>query len=145
MVKVNKILMLVENIPAPMDPRVWPEATALRDQGFQVCIICPKGSTQHRESYICIENIHIYRYQLPEHEHKHMAYVVEYSFAMLMTFWLSLKILLLHGFDVIHAANPPDLFFMIGLFYQYCFGKFFVFDQHDLMPELFQVMSKDIM
>src|SRR5437667_2743515 len=102
MAKVNKILMLIENIPAPMDPRVWPEATALRDHGFQVSIICPKGSTQHREPYICLVNIHIYRYQLPEPGHKYIAYVVEYSLAMLMTFWLSFKVLFRHGFDVIH-------------------------------------------
>jgi len=145
MVKVNKILMLVENIPAPLDPRVWPEAIALRDRGFQVCIISPKGTSKHRESYICIENIHIYRYQLPELRHKYMvAHVMEYGIAMLMTFWLSLKVLFQHGFDVIHAANPPDMFFMIGLFYR-LFGKKFVFDQHDLMPEIFRAMCKDRM
>jgi glycosyltransferase involved in cell wall biosynthesis len=145
MVKVNKILMLVENIPAPIDPRVWPEAISLRDHGFQVCIISPKGSSQHRESYICIENIHIYRYQLPELKHKYLlAHVIEYGVAMLMTFWLSLKVLFHHDFDVIHAANPPDTFFMIGLFYR-LFRKKFVFDQHDLMPEMFQVMSKNRM
>ena len=66
MAKVKKILMLIENMPAPLDRRVWPEAIALRNHGFQVSIICPKGSTQYQESYICIENIHIYRYQLPE-------------------------------------------------------------------------------
>lgn len=55
-----------------------------------------------------------------------------------MTFCLSLKVLFRHGFDFIHAANPPDLFFVIGLFYR-LFGKKFIFDQHDLSPELFQV------
>ncbi len=144
MAKGNKILMLVENMPAPLDRRVWPEATALRDQGFQVSIISPKGSVQYRESYICIENIHIYRYQLPEARHKYLAYIVEYSIAMLMTFWLSLKVLFRHGFDVIHTANPPDTFFLIGLFYR-LFGKKFVFDQHDLTPEMFRVLSKNRM
>lgn len=58
MATTRKMLMLVENAPVPADPRVWAEATTLRDQGFQVCIICPKGSSQDRESYICIDNIH---------------------------------------------------------------------------------------
>ena len=133
--------MLVENIPVPIDPRVWPEAIALRDHGFQVSIICPKGPTQHRESYICIENIHIYRYQLPTIRSKYIAYVVEYGVAIFMTFWLSFKVLMRHGFDIIHAANPPDLFFIIGLFYR-LLGKKFLFDQHDLAPEMFRVKFK---
>ncbi len=138
MATTHKILMLVENLPVPADPRVWAEATTLRDQGFQVSIICPKGSSQYRESYICIDNIHIYRYQLPIVVNKFASYIAEYGITLLMTFGLSLSVLARHGFDVIHAANPPDLFFIIGLFYR-LLGKKFVFDQHDLAPELFQV------
>ncbi len=138
MTKMHRILMLVENGPAPADRRVWPEATALRDQGYQVSIISPKGPPNHQQSYICLEGIHIYRYRLPAFGDSYIAYIVEYGIAILMTFVLSLKILFRHGFDVIHAANPPDLFFIIGLFYR-LLGKKFVFDQHDLSPELFQV------
>src|SRR5260221_8139289 len=138
MTKMHRILMLVENGPAPADRRVWAEATALRDQGHQVSIISPKGPPNHQQSYICIEGIHIYRYRLPAFGDSYIAYIVEYGIAILMTFVLSLKILFRHGFDVIHAANPPDLFFIIGLFYR-LLGKKFVFDQHDLSPELFQV------
>ena len=137
MAKIRKILMLVENLPVPADFRVWTEAATLRDQGFQVSVICPKGSTQYRESYVCIDNISIYRYQLPATGHKFAAYIAEYGVAVLMTFWLSLKVLFRQGFDVIHTANPPDIFFIIGLFYR-VFGKKFVFDQHDLTPEMFQ-------
>lgn len=141
MVKTHRVLMLVENIPAPLDRRVWPEANVLRDNGYQVSIISPKGATDHRESYTCIDNIHIYRYHLPVIEQKYISHIVEYSVALLMTFWLSLKVLFRHGFDAIHAANPPDIFFIIGLFYR-LLGKKFIFDQHDLTPELFQVIFK---
>lgn len=133
--------MIVENVPAPKDRRVWPEAISLRDQGFQVSIISPKGVSENQESYICIDGIHIYRYQIPAIEHKYIGYVVEYSVALLMTFWLSFKVLLQRGFDVIHTANPPDIFFLLALFYRH-FGKKFVFDQHDLSPEMFQVLFK---
>lgn len=139
MSKARKILMLVENLPVPADRRVWSEAITLRDAGYQVSIICPMGATRHREPYSCIENIHIYRYQLLTAGHRCISYIVEYSVALLMTFWLSIKVLILQGFDVVHAANPPDLFFLIGLFYR-CFGKKFVFDQHDLAPEMFKVI-----
>lgn len=144
MPKVNKVLMVVENIPVPPDRRVWPEALALRDNGYQVCIISPKGTTEFRESYICIEGIHIYRYSIPTFGSKYAAFLVEYAIALLMTFLLSIKVLFRHGFDVIHAANPPDLFFLIGLFYR-PFGKKFIFDQHDLTPEMFQVKFNDRM
>lgn len=141
MAKAGKVLMLVENLPVPPDRRVWPEALTLRDYGFQVSIIGPKGVSEHRESYICIDGIHIYRYRIPIIGHKYFGYVAEYGVALLMTFWLSIKVLFRHGFDVIHTANPPDIFFIIGLFYR-IFGKKFVFDQHDLSPELFQVLFK---
>jgi glycosyltransferase involved in cell wall biosynthesis len=135
----RKLLMLVENLPAPTDRRIWSEATTLRDAGFQVCIISPMGSKRDLERYICIDNIHVYRYRLPMTGYNCLSYIAEYGVALLMTYLLSLKILFRHGFDVIHTANPPDLFFLIGLFYR-CFGKKFVFDQHDLAPEMFQVL-----
>ena len=141
MAKTHKILMLVENLPVPPDRRVWPEANTLRDHGYQVCIISPKGASEDRESYICIDGIHIYRYHIPIIEHKYIGYIAEYGVALLMTFWLSVKVFFRHGFDVIHAANPPDIFFIVGLFYR-IFGKKFVFDQHDLAPEMFQVIFK---
>src|SRR5947199_2074859 len=134
---MRKILMLVENLPVPADPRVWAEATTLQQRGFQVSIICPKGSSQHQEGYICIDHIHIYRYRLPTLKSKFLTYIAEYSIALLMNFLLSLKVWVRSGFDVIHAANPPDVFFLIGLFFK-LLGKKFVFDQHDLAPELFQ-------
>jgi glycosyltransferase involved in cell wall biosynthesis len=53
--------------------------------------------------------------------------------------WLySLKVFFGRGFDAIHACNPPDLIFLIGAFYKYLFGRRFVFDHHDVNPELFE-------
>lgn len=138
MKKARKVLMLVENVPAPLDRRVWPEALTLREQGFEVSVISPKGADQCTESYCCINGVHIYRYRIPEIKNPFISYLVEYGFSILLTFLLSLKVWYRHGFDVIHAANPPDLFFLIALFYR-PFGKKFIFDQHDLTPELFQI------
>src|SRR5438128_11171692 len=135
MQKIRKVLMLVENLSVPADPRVWREARTLRQHGFQISIISPKGETRDQESYACIEDIHIYRYRLATTTNKSSDYVKEYAIAMLMTFLLSLKVLFRHGFDVIHAANPPDTFFVIARFYR-LFGKKYIFDQHDLTPEM---------
>lgn len=142
MSRPRKILMIVENDVVPLDTRVWWEALALRDHGFQVSVICPKGALgrpvfeEYRAPHEYREGIHIYRFQ-PHEGTSAVAYVREYLAAMSCIWWLSLKVLAWHGFDVIHVANPPDLFFPIGWFY-HVFGKKFVFDQHDLTPELFQ-------
>src|SRR5260221_2268722 len=136
--RAGRVLMLIENTPAPADRRVWPEAKALRDAGYQVSIICPKGYGQYEESYVCIDGIAIYRYRLPAVRNKYLAYIAEYGIALLMAFLLSFKVLFQRGFDVIHAANPPDIFFLIGLFYR-PLGKKYIFDQHDLSPEMFKV------
>ena len=140
----HKVLMLVENISVPADPRVWREACTLRRYGFQVSIICPKGEARDQESYICLEGIHIYRYRLSTPIKKSSDYLKEYGMAMFMTFLLSLRVLFRHGFDVIHAANPPDTFFALGLCYK-LLGKKYVFDQHDLAPEIFQAKFQNRM
>jgi glycosyltransferase involved in cell wall biosynthesis len=136
--QVHKVLLLIENCSVPMDNRVWAEALTLRDQGFQVSIIGPKGTKLDQESYVYLDGIHIYRYRVPPNNSKYIAYILEYSVAMVMTLLLSFKVLLRHGFDVIHVANPPDTYFLIGLFYRFL-GKRFIFDQHDLSPEVFRV------
>lgn len=130
--------MLVENLSVPADPRVWREAQTLHQNGYRVSIICPQGETRDQEPHAYIDGIHIYRYPLDTTIQKSTDYIKEYATAMLNTLGLSFKIWRLHGFDVIHAANPPDTFFAIGLLYR-LLGKKFVFDQHDLAPEMFGV------
>jgi glycosyltransferase involved in cell wall biosynthesis len=130
------VLMLVENLPSPFDRRVWQEANALRDAGYAVSIICPTGKG-YEKKYEVIEGIHIWRYALPIEGAGALGYLVEYGLALLFTFVLSLKVLSKRGFDVIHACNPPDLFFLVGGFFK-LFGKTFLFDHHDANPELYQ-------
>lgn len=134
----KKVLFLVENLSVPADPRVWREAQTLRQHGYQVSIICPRGETRDTEAYVCLNGIHIYRYSLNTTITKSTDYIKEYLVAMLHTLRLSLTVWLRHGFDVIHAANPPDTFFGLGLLYR-AVGKKFVFDQHDLAPEMFAI------
>jgi len=131
----RRVLMLVENLPSPFDRRVWQEATALRDAGYLVSIICPTGKGCEKR-FEAIDDIHIYRYRLPFEASGAAGYALEYGVAIAWTFALSFWVLLARGFDVIHACNPPDLFFLIGGFYK-LFGKKFLFDHHDANPELY--------
>ena len=132
----RSVLILVENLPSPFDRRVWQEAGALRDAGYAVSIICPTGRGCDKK-YEVIDDIHIWRYDLPREGAGALGYLVEYSAALLLSFLLSFKVLLKRGFDVVHACNPPDLFFLIGGFYK-LFGKKLVFDHHDASPELYE-------
>jgi len=132
---MKRVLILVENLPSPFDRRVWQEATALRDAGYLVSIICPIGRG-YEARFEAIDGIHIWRYRLPAEGAGALGYLIEYSAALFWTFVLSLRVLRLRGFDVIHACNPPDLFFVIGGLYK-LFGKKFLFDHHDANPELY--------
>jgi len=114
---------------------VWQEACALRDAGYTVSIICPTGRGCE-EKFAAIDDIHIWRYDLPTEADGALGYALEYSAALFWTFLLSLRVLFTRGFDVVHACNPPDLFFLIGGFYK-LFGKKFLFDHHDANPELY--------
>src|SRR3954454_13088895 len=132
----KRVLILVENLPSPFDRRVWQEAAALRDAGYTVSIICPTGRGCESK-FEAIDGIDIWRYDLPTEGAGALGYLVEYSVALFWTFVLSLRVLLGKGFDVVHACNPPDLFFLIGGFYK-LFGKKFLFDHHDANPELYE-------
>jgi glycosyltransferase involved in cell wall biosynthesis len=132
----RRVLIIVENLPLPFDRRVWQEARTLAASGYLVSIICPKAPG-YEKSFEDIDGIHIHRHWLPAEADGALGYAYEYSVALAMEFWLSLKIAFGRGFDVLQACNPPDTIFLIGGFFK-LFGKKFVFDHHDINPELYE-------
>ncbi len=132
-----RILIIVENLTVPLDRRVWQEALSLRDAGHQVSVICPKGGT-HQAAYEVLEGIHVFRHPLPIEADGALGYALEYSSALFWEFVLSIKAQMKVGFDVVQACNPPDLIFTVGAFWKYLFGKPFIFDHHDINPELYE-------
>lgn len=135
--KPRRVLILVENLPSPFDRRVWQEATTLRANGYGVSIICPTGNG-YEKHYEEIDGIHIYRYDLPMEAEGAKGYAVEYSVAIFHTFRLAWKVRRERGFDVVHACNPPDLLFLVGGFFKLFFRTRFLFDHHDINPELYE-------
>jgi glycosyltransferase involved in cell wall biosynthesis len=134
--KKRKVLIIVENLPSPFDRRVWQEATTLANTGYIVSIICPTGKGYEKRHEV-INGINIYRHNLPLEAEGATGYLLEYSMALFWEFVLTCKVLFKHGFDVIHACNPPDDIFLIGGFFK-LFGKKFLFDHHDINPELYE-------
>lgn len=129
-------VIVVENLPVPMDRRVWQEALALRQAGWTVSVICPVNE-RHSASYEVLDGIAIYRHPLPLEARGRFAFLFEYAAALFHEFRLLWRVWRERGFTVIQACNPPDLIFLVALPFK-LFGKRFVFDHHDVCPELFE-------
>ena len=137
MSKAPGILIIVENLTVPLDRRVWQEARTLKEAGYTVSVVCPTGG-KYTAPYEVLEGIHVFRHPLPYEADGALGYALEYSWALAWEFALSVKAYWKVGFDVVQACNPPDLLFLIAGFWKYLFGKRFVFDHHDINPELFE-------
>jgi glycosyltransferase involved in cell wall biosynthesis len=129
----GRALILVENLSVPLDRRVWQESTALRQAGWEVHVICPQGARQDTEAEAVIDGVHIHRYPLRAATGGPAGFLREYGSALWHTFRLARR---LGRFDVVHGCNPPDLFFLVALAMRRR-GTRYVFDQHDLVPELY--------
>lgn len=129
----KSVLILVQNLPVPDDRRIWMEATALREADYRVSVISPRRADQPKREEL--DGIMLYRYLMAPQSSGYLSYWREYAYSFLMTTYLSWKIFFTRGFSIIHTANPPDFFFLIALPFK-LLGVKFVYDQHDLMPEM---------
>jgi glycosyltransferase involved in cell wall biosynthesis len=134
--RVRSVLIIVENLPVPRDRRVWLEASTLAMAGYRVSIICPATKAWPKRHEV-IDGIHIYRHPLPAEGEGVLSYAWEYTAALFWESVLAWRVLFTRGFDVIQACNPPETIFLVGLFFKLFLGKRFVFDHHDLSPELY--------
>lgn len=132
----RRVLIIVQNLPVPFDRRVWLEATTLQRAGYHVTVVCPKLKGLNASKEV-IEDVEIHRYGLPVTARGVLGYLVEFSWCFVRTFVKSIRIALWgRGFDVIHACNPPETYWVLGLFWRLA-GKRFLFDHHDLSPEVY--------
>lgn len=128
------ICIIVENQPVPLDRRVWQEACALRKVGYQVSVISPKGPGSE-SSQETLEGIEIYRHRTLESSGR-AGYLLEYGLALASEFYLACKVYARHRFRILQVCNPPDTLFLFALAFKLV-GVRFVFDHHDLSPELY--------
>jgi glycosyltransferase involved in cell wall biosynthesis len=140
----RKILIIVENLPVPFDGRVWKEACALHQHGYEVSVLSPRGKG-FRKTHEVLEGVHIYRHPMPSEGNTPLGYLVEYTAALfwqvLFTWWIFLA----RGFHVIQGCNPPDDIFFVALPFR-IFGVKYIFDHHDANPELYlaKYVRKDL-
>lgn len=131
------ILILVENLPVPLDRRVWQESCALRDAGYEVVVICPqmRGYTAPEEQ---LEGIQIYRHWISEEAGGFAGFFREYASALWGEWRLAWKAWRRHRFRLIHLCNPPDLLFLVAWPFKLLGGVKVIFDVHDVWPEMFE-------
>lgn len=131
---ISHVLIIVQNLPVPLDRRVWLEARALKAAGYEVSVICPKGPNDPVEQ--TLDGIRLYKYPPPPQAKGLWGYAQEFAYCWARTASLSWRVWRRSRFDVIQACNPPDTYWLLARAWRLR-GVKFVFDQHDLNPELF--------
>ena len=134
------VLIIVQNLPVPFDRRVWLECQALVDAGHAVSVICPKGPGDPDEE--TIDGVTLYKYPPPAPGRGVGSFVNEYLYSFVQTSRLVGKAWRRRPFQVLQACNPPDIFWPIALALRLR-GVRFVFDHHDLCPELYESRFSD--
>ena len=140
MVETKTCCLVVENLPVPLDGRVWQEAKTLRDAGWKVHVICP-ATPQFPLLYEVLDGIHIHRHPLPLEGEGLGGFLLEYGAAIFHEIRLLAKIWRRERIDVIQVCNPPDILFLSVLPFK-LMGARMVYDLHDLCPELFYQLVK---
>ena len=133
---MTRVLIIVQNLPVPFDRRVWLECQALISDGQQVAVVCPKGRGD--PAYEVINTVELYKYRPYAPGGSKVSFIAEYAYSFLATAWLTLKARRSGRFGVMQACNPPDIFWPIGMALRALDGTRFVFDHHDLSPELYE-------
>ena len=128
------VLIIVENLPVPLDRRVWMEAQELVAAGYRVTVICPRGPGDPRSRVL--DGVRIRTYPPPPTTHGVASYAVEFAWCWLATAVLTLVTMRRDGVDLVHACNPPDTYWLLGRAL-HKLGRPFVYDQHDLCPEIY--------
>src|SRR6476659_7234811 len=134
--QMTRILIIVQNLPVPFDRRVWLECQALTSAGYRVAVVCPKGRDE--PAYEVIDSVELYRYRPYAPGGSKVSFIAEYVYSFLATARGMLKARRSGRFAVIQACNPPDIFWPLALAFRVLEGTRFVFDHHDLCPELYQ-------
>jgi glycosyltransferase involved in cell wall biosynthesis len=129
-----RVLIVVQNLSVPLDRRVWQECRSLIAAGFGVSVICPRAEGE--PALEVLDGVDIRRYRPPRHRGGVVGYAREYIHCWLATAWHATRIFATHGFDALQACNPPDTYWALALLFK-PFGVRFVYDQHDLCPEVF--------
>jgi glycosyltransferase involved in cell wall biosynthesis len=137
-----RVLIIVQNLPVPFDRRVWLECQTLTAAGYDVTVICPRGS-EAASAFQVIDGVSIHTYPPYAPGGSKAGFVAEYVYSFLATARLAARARRGGEFDVVQACNPPDIFWPLARWLRRRDGSRFVFDHHDLCPELYESRFPD--
>ena len=138
---MTRVLIIVQNLPVPFDRRVWLECRALVSAGHRVAVVCPKGDDD--PSYEVVDGVELYKYRAYFSRGSKIGFIAEYAQSFAATAWLTFKARRSGRFGAIQACNPPDIFWPIAQVLRALDRTRFVFDHHDLCPELYESRFPD--
>lgn len=138
---MSRVLIIVQNLPVPFDRRVWLECQALVADGYEVAVVCPKGKGD--PAYQLVDSVKLYKYRPYAPGGSKLGFIMEYGYSFAATARLTLKARRSGRFAVIQACNPPDIFWPIAQALRVIDRTRFVFDHHDLCPELYESRFPD--
>jgi glycosyltransferase involved in cell wall biosynthesis len=138
---LGRVLIIVQNLPVPFDRRVWLECRALVSAGHAVAVVCPKGKGD--PGYAVVDTVQLYKYRPYAPGGSKIGFLTEYVYSFVATLCLTLKARRYGRFAVMQACNPPDIFWPIALMLRVLDRTVFVFDHHDLCPELYESRFPD--
>jgi glycosyltransferase involved in cell wall biosynthesis len=136
-----RVVIIVQNLPVPFDRRVWLECRALRDNGYDVAVVCPKGPGDPK--FEIVDGVALYKYRPIAGGNGVAGFLAEYAYSFAITAWLVFRAARERRFDVLQACNPPDIFWPIAIVARRVTRARFVFDHHDLCPELYESRFPD--
>ncbi len=136
-----RVLIIVQNLPVPFDRRVWLECRALTAAGYDVTVVCPKGKGDPEHEIL--EGVTLLKYRPYAPGGGVLGFVLEYAYSFISTARLVRRARRLGPFEVLQACNPPDIFWPIARWLRRRDGSRFVFDHHDLCPELYSSRFPD--
>jgi glycosyltransferase involved in cell wall biosynthesis len=130
-------LILSENASVPADRRVWNESQTLAASGWSVVVVSPQGDGRDTDPFEIRDGIEIHRFPLRPATGSPISYLREYGQALWRIRAIVRRLASTRRFDVVHACNPPD-FLLLAARRLRSQGAAFVFDHHDLVPELYR-------
>ncbi len=127
------VALVVLNLPVPLDRRVWMQARALADSGYDVTLVAPRSHGQRL--FERSGRIRIFRFQASKPSHGFLSFTREFTQSWARSLRILRRVHRQHPIDVLQGCNPPDTIWAMTRFLP---GVKFVYDQHDLNPELFR-------
>jgi glycosyltransferase involved in cell wall biosynthesis len=135
------IAIIVLNLPAERDRRVIRECLALEAAGYRVTVVCPRG-TPGLAVLPGTRDTGIRAFAQPFAGSGVVSFATEFLWSFICVAWHLTGLVVRRGVVAAQVCNPPDVFWPLALLMR-ASGRPWVFDHHDVCPELYACKSAE--